>query len=217
MIEPYKVAWGSFSRSCASVEKYLQQSCIGCEDAGSVGIVLMDTGSAATALCALEPHVYTLLAAPLLPVLPPSDPKSKWRHWPVTQALFTQMLRLAPHATYYLKVDFDALLNLRALRVSLPYDGHADYVGKVLRIFRFQSRPLYYMQGGMYVLSRCAAREVSKCILGAWADCPADAFNEINSKGERRLRSKFESTWRVATASGGPSSLVNKSARAESQ
>jgi hypothetical protein len=79
--EPYSIAWGLFAHGCPEVEAF-HRACIGCSDAGSVGIVLVDTSAHASSAAARAPScgldgVHTLHTATLLPLmlppLPPSD------------------------------------------------------------------------------------------------------------------------------------------------
>jgi len=141
-----------------------------------------------------------------------------------TRALFSLMVQRAPQATWYVKTDTDALLNLVQLRRLLAVEPtrSSDYVGKPVRIFSLRptqthfnsSARFVYMQGGLYVLSRRAARSLADCPRGPctprpqlataradataycprsadWTRCPNAFFVDVNNKTVARQQAKF--------------------------
>ena len=117
-----------------------------------------------------------------------------------TRALFGLLLERAPSATWFVKVDTDALLNLARLRQLLA-SAHAsgsDYVGRSVHLFRLRrsqrhfdgARPFTYMQGGVYVLSRRAAASTRDCPRGPWARCPNRYFTDVHNSTVRRQQAR---------------------------
>ncbi len=129
MLAPPLLAWGTYARDCAEVERFTR-ACIGCDDPSIPSVALVDALVRRTNTSTV-PHpsrcgtTRVRLAAP--PLLRPSlaGLPGEQPHFPKTQALFRLLLDLAPSSAYFLKVDTDTFLNLRRLSLDLAAHLHS--------------------------------------------------------------------------------------------
>ena len=215
------ITWGLYARNCEEVDA-AAAACIGCGGPSTPGVALIDdVGKGVGAVYdgwRCKRVEYTFQAAQLLPPeqrgkWPPGNPPepSDRRFWPRTKALFRLMIAATPNAALFVKIDADSLLNIERLRyIALCPDVSAspqpqphqaatppDYLGRSLKLFRFEGRELTYMQGGAYVLSHRAAMSLLTCTLGWFTKCPNQAFADLhNAYVNKMMRG---SCWRRET------------------
>jgi hypothetical protein len=176
------VAWGTYARACSPDVTGLVEACIGCEQRCSV--MMVDRLPVAGELCATTADVV-LSASALHPGL--ARLHEKFVQFQKTKVLFGLLASSCSRASFYLKADTDAYVDLPLLSASLLVApaASADYIGKLMQQFSFKGARLTYMQGGAYVLSRRAATAVGSCALGEWFRCPNSVLNDTLCQGPK--------------------------------
>ena len=191
------IAWGSMAASCRDTSAFLD-ACIGCDWAH--GVLLVDSKPTERLPSCGSTMLHVEWARPLVPAWAMHVSSLNSTHEVGVEiadfntryfklvALFRVLTSHATtaRASWYLKVDLDTFVSVRALGRILAHwtaTSSAGYIGKPIRTFHYRGRPLTFMQGGGFALSQAGAAALSRCWrpFGPDTRCPNRALEDVSN------------------------------------